>query len=148
MKKKFKRKKIDNKVERQIVTGMIVSDQVLREIEPIYRPELMESPFAKTVAGWCLEHHKRYQKAPKELIEDIFHSAERKNLDEDQAELIGDFLESISSEYERADKFNAHYILDKAETKFKESSLRHLSEDIRAELSNGNVMAAEALLVA
>jgi len=146
MQNSFKRKKVDNKTERQIITGMIVSDHVLKEIESIYKSDLLETPFARTIAGWCIDYWKRYKKAPKEVIEDIFHSHSRKDLDADQADLIGDFLTSISSEYEKGDKFNAHYVLDKAEEKFKETSLKHLSEDIKAELTNGDVRAAEALL--
>ena len=93
-----------------------------------------------------MEYFKRYNKAPQQHIEDIFKSHQRKDLDADRAELISDFLESISDEYERADKFNSRYAIDQVEEYFRTQSLQALSEDIRAELARGNTQEAEALL--
>lgn len=146
IKLRIRRQKVDNQPEKQILTGMIISDRVLREIQSIYKPELIEIPFVKIVAKWCLDYFKQYEKAPQQHIQDIYNSWARKNEDEDRVELIGEFLSSISQEYERADKFNDQYILDQAERRFKSKSLRSLAEDIKAELSADNIMEAEALL--
>lgn len=141
-----KRKKVDNHVERLLITGMIVSTRFLKEVTTIYDAKLMEIPFAKTVADWCLRYYEQYEKAPKKHIQDIYHSASRKGMDEDQSEMIGDFLESISGEYEHSQKFNVQYVLDLVEQRFRAKSLEHLSEDIQALASRGEVLKAEARL--
>jgi len=144
---KVKRKRIDNADERQILTGMIVSGRVCREIEPIYKPEFLQIPFGPQVAQWCLDYYRRYKKPPRLHIQDIYNSWTRKHPDNANVELIGDFLEGLSGEYERAKKFNASLILDKAEETFKSTSLKHLSEDIEAALTKGDAKRAEQALV-
>jgi len=141
-----RRKKIDNEIERRLAIGMIVSDRVLRELTTIYNPDLVEVPYVKLIAEWSLEYFKRYDKAPGKHIQDIFGTHARKGMDEDLEELVGDFLQDISEEYERADKFNAEYLLDEVEQRFRAKSLDNLSEDIQTEISNGDVEEAEALL--
>ena len=143
---KTKRREIKNQEWQQIATGMIVSDRFLREIRNIYDPKLVSIPFIKTVANWCIDYYKQFQSAPRQHIQDIYNYNARNNLDEDQAEMIGDFLATISSEHERSDKINVPYLLDQAEKQFKSSSLQILSEDVKAHLSNSNIAEAEACL--
>lgn len=139
-------RKVDAQAERQIIIGMIVSDRFLRDIQNIYDPELMTVPFARTVAGWCLQYWGHYEKAPGRDVQKIYRNEKRKGLAEDQADLIEDFLQSLSEEYEHAEMFNAEYALDQAEQKFKERSLQLLSDDIGALLVKGESREAEALL--
>lgn len=140
------RRRMDSQPERQIVTGMIVSDDFLRQIRSIYRPDLMQIPFAKTVARWCTQYGQKYNKAPKQHIQDLFEHHTRKGLASEQVELIEDFLQSISEDFQRGDKFNTHYALDQAEAHFKSRSLEILKEDIEGELAEGNILEAEATL--
>ena len=77
-------RKVDASLDRQIIVGMVVSDRFLQSIQPIYRPELFTAPFAVTVASWCLDYGKRYNKAPKQHIQDIFASYQRAGLDDAQ----------------------------------------------------------------
>jgi len=143
---KVKRKKMDGSLERKIATGAIVSDHFIRELRTIYKPDFMQVPFAKRIIAWALEYDEQYQAAPRAHIQDIFNSHARKDLDDDLVDLISAFLTEISSEYERADKFNADYLLDETTKYFKIKSMSNLSEDIKAELSQGNVLEAEQLL--
>ena len=48
------------KIEKNIITGMILSGRFLEEIKPIYRP--LTVPFARTVADWCIEYYEEYKK--------------------------------------------------------------------------------------
>lgn len=137
---------IDGGLERLIATGMVVSDRFLRDIQLIYSPEYMQVPFVKTVATWCLNYYKQYQKAPVRHIKDIYEAEAHNGLGSDQADLIAIFLESISNEYESSDQFNADYFLSQAEKHFKQQSLKSLSEDILALLAQGEVKEAEELL--
>jgi hypothetical protein len=140
-------KRVDNHLETLIVTGMITNDRFLQDIQTIYSPTLMAIPFARTVAGWCLDYWKKFGRAPGTHIQDIYNSHARNGLGEDMTALIGKFLESISQEYERADQFNVDYLLAQAETRFKESSLKNLSEDIQTLLIQGQADEAEKILL-
>jgi len=143
---RVKRKKVENSVERRMATGMIVSTRALREIQTLYNEDLVEIPYVRRIANWCLEYFSRYQRAPGKHIQDIFNSQVRKGMDEDEADLISDFLDEISEEYARADHFNVPYLLDEVEERLKAISLQHLAEDIQAHLSNGSTLEAEGLL--
>lgn len=134
---------IDTQIERLSITGMIVSSDFLEGIIPIYSRELLTVPYIKTVAKWCVDYWEQYKKAPGIHIQDIFSSQSRSDLDEDQSELIGEFLGSISDEYERSDKFNVEYVLDQTEKYFKSRSLEIIKEDISALLASGKVKEAE-----
>ncbi len=144
--RKIRLHRTDHQIEKNIVTGMITSTKFLTGIRPIYNPGLMAIPFAKTVAGWCLNYWEQYGEAPGVNIQPIFESHSRNGLDSEQAELIADFLDNLSTEYERSDKLNSEYLLDQAEARFKGRSLETLSEDVLAHLSRGEKADAEALI--
>lgn len=140
------RKKIDLSVERSILTGMVVSDRFLQEIIPMYKPDLLEISFGTIVAKWCITHFNKYEKAPKELIQDVFHTWSRTTENNDQVKYVEAFLATLSDEYEHAEKFNVDYMLDKAITYFKIRSLKVLAEDIVYNLDNNDLESAEANL--
>jgi len=145
--KRIKRTKVDNRLERQIATGMVVSTDFLRSVSAIYEPGLIEIPFVRTIADWCLKHHETYKVAPGPHIRDLFdHESRKPEMDSDEAELIGDFLEEISNEHERADKFNVEYILDQTVQRFKKQKLTILADEIRGAASSGELADAEAFL--
>lgn len=141
-----RRKKVDTGPERQILIGMITNDVFLAEITPMLDPEYFLSDFSKTVARWCTEHFQEFSKAPGVHIQDIFESQRRNGLNEDTADLIGEFLESISNEYERAGQFNADYMLKEAERTFKARAMSMMAEDVQALISQGKYQDAELLL--
>ncbi len=143
---KIKRKKVKSTTEKQIITGMIVSDKILKEVSLVYQPQLMTVPYARRIAGWCLKYYKKYKVAPKIHIQDIYHTHMRKGHSPDEMEMVGDFLATLSSEYERADKFNEQYILDKADELFKKNSLLGLAEDLQSALVDGGAKEAEQVL--
>lgn len=142
----MRRRTIDATTERRIVTGMIVSAQFLREIRTIYRPDLVETDFARTVAGWCLDFFLEHETAPGKQIEDLFHSWYNVTKDDTQADLIEDFLGGLSDEHEHASHYNVAYHLKKAESYFKEKAMKNLAEDIQAYLSQGQVEDADKIL--
>lgn len=141
-------RKVDNSVERRIVTGMCVSDEFLQRVRAIYDPDLMAVPFARTVADWCTAYFLEYGCAPGRHVQDIFEREERNGLAKDQAALIADFLAEASEEYERGaeGKFNVNYLLDQAEARFAQQKLRLLAADVEALVDKGDVKAAELLV--
>jgi hypothetical protein len=125
---------------------MIISDQYLREIQSVYKPEYITVEPVRIVAEWCNDYYQRYGKAPNTHIKDLYQHHAEKTLDEEHSEYIADFLASISDEHARADKFNAHYLIDQSLGYFKEQSLRNTADDIRGALNAGDVAAAEEFI--
>ena len=140
-----RRKPLDSRIERQIITGLIVSEQFTRELLPLLKPNSLQLPFAKTIAKWCVDFYKNYQASPGRTIRDIFIEKKKSDLDEDQADLIEEFLASISDEYERSDNFNIGYYLKKAENHLRSTSLQNLSKEISQAVIGGRLEEAEAL---
>ena len=141
----IKRRKIDTSLERQILTGMVVSDRYLKEIQAIYHPDLLEVKQGTTIARWCFRHFATYQKAPGILIQDIFSTWAKGSKDEELVKYIEEFLNALSDEYVHGNKFNADYLLDKTVGYFKKRSLKLLAEDITECLAEDDVDGAETL---
>jgi len=133
----------DSKIEKLVVTGMIISDDFLRDILPIYHP--LKTPFAKEVAGWCKDYYEKYKTAPSRHIEDIFEANKQKMSDESQ-ELTQMFLSVISDEYETGGEFNTEYVLDRAEKYFRSLSLEEVKSKISTNLIAGRIDQAEDFL--
>ena len=122
------------KIERKIITGMIVHVGYLRKVIGIYNPELITLPYARTVAKWCIDYYKRYEEAPGKNVQELFNDKSDEYLEDTEAEIIQTFLEDISDEYEKADTFNYQYLLDKTEKYFRKRALEELKKDIATSL--------------
>lgn len=130
-------------LERTICTAMVVSDRALRRISLDYKPRYFTASFSATVAKWCLGYQERYDRAPGPDIRTLFESHRRAGMGEDEARLIEQFLNSISSEFD-AENFNEALAIDEAIAYFRERSLVLLKEDLDHHLSGGNVNMAQA----
>lgn len=140
----YTRKRVKENPERQILLGMIVSDKFIRDVQPILKTDLIETPFILTVIGWCQEYYKQFETAPGIHIEDIYKKQVRAgNLEDDQEQLIADLLLSLNSEYERAEQFNSAYILDQTEKYFEGRNLANRVAGIKLSLSRNDVVAAQ-----
>lgn len=139
-------KKLDLSFERQFLTGLIISDAILREVVGIYKPIYLQTSAGKIVANWCLDYFAKYEKAPQLHIQDIFNGVVREGtLSEADETFISSLLESLSEEFERhSNKFNSDYLLDQIETTFKQKALKNLSEDMALDLSRGDIKGAES----
>jgi len=143
---KWKRTPVDIQAEKDIITGMIVSDKFIKGITTILDIDLLTSTYTKVLAKWCLEYYNIYKLAPKEIIKEIFESKSRDDPEDKQMKLISVFLENLSDTFETSDRFNFQYALDQAESYLKKRSLEILSQDIKTEVSLGNIDEAETLI--
>ena len=142
---RYQRKSLEENPERQIVLGMVVSDRFIKEVQPILRPDLLESPWAMKVIGWCQDYHTKFGKAPGVHIEDIFQQeVEQGNIDDDQESIISKLLGTLSDEYERSKEFNADFLLDRAEKYFETRNLEKKAANIKSHLGKGDLVAAQA----
>lgn len=134
----IKRTPVDTSAEDRILIGMIISDAYLESVRMLYQPDLMEIPFSRTVASWCIDFFGEYKKAPGLHIQNIFDEKVRSgNLDHASADMIEAFLQRISSEYANAPHFNHEYMLDETEKLFSLRSLHLLRNDLNAALDQG-----------
>jgi hypothetical protein len=132
---------VDSRIERQIVTGMILDEQFLREIKTIFKK--LQTPFTNTIGGWCLDYLAQYNCAPGRNIEEIYHT-EKEFIDETLVEMIENFLEDISDEYTSQEKLNTERLLDKAEEYFRLCSLNELNIEIKQDVIGGRIEIAES----
>lgn len=119
---------IDMSVEKQMLTGMIVSDSFLKKIEPVYDPEFIDVDAVRLVAKWALDYHGKYSKAPGAMIQDIFRDRSRGLKDAD-AEWISEMLAGLSGEYERLG-FNEQYLFDRVVGYFRRQKLEKSSRKV------------------
>ena len=141
----IKRKKVDTALEKQVITGMIMSTRFLTEMKEIYKPALFELGFATIIAEWCLSFYATYEKAPKDNIEDLYFKWCKTDPDEQQVDYIGKFLGTLSDEYDYADKFNTDFVLDKAIKHFNIRNYKELSRGLNACVADDDAEAAEEL---
>jgi hypothetical protein len=139
--------KVESRIERQIITGLIISDSYCREIKPLLKPSFLQVPFVRVIAGWCLDYFDKFGSAPNRVIEDIFREKRETEIKEDVAELISLFLSNISSDYEKGQEvFNIGYYLDKTEKYIRTVSLKQLAKKIENCAISGMIEEGEAIV--
>ena len=116
-----------------MLTGMIISTRVLRDVQTVLDLRLFQSSYSKRIARWCLEYYKNHEKAPGVHIEDIFKQWMEAGGDaqDDEGQLIGRLLQRISDDYDRANNFNEDYVLQVAEKFFQRLDLARLADDLQ-----------------
>ena len=140
---------IDNRSERLMATGAIVSTQFLKEFVLVYKAKYVDSQFVKIILNWCTAYFKDYKEAPKLHIKDIFNVEQDKGkIPKDVIDLISDFLTEISTDFEKNDNFNYRYVLDQTINRFKEQAVKLISSDVEKQLGAGAVEDAEKTIQA
>lgn len=126
----MKRIKVKPDKELLILTGMIISDRVLRLVRPQYRKDYLKSPIHRNIAKWAIEYFDEFDKAPNVHIQDIFEEKIDQGMDEDQVQMIGNVLDRLSREFDRADKFNEDLVLKRTEEYFTRRKIQILESRI------------------
>jgi len=136
--------KTDEFIERRIVTGLIVSTEYHQITSPFWNSQLLTSPTARLMAGWCVEHFLKYHSAPGRDIEGIYTHRLKAGMDPDKAQDIESILSGLSEDFERG-QFNARYLADQTRVYFQEQHLKAFADGIRAEVDDGNITEAEQM---
>ena len=138
----MKRIRIDNSQETLILTGMIVSDRFLRDVQVVLNINQFKSTHSRKIARWCIEYYDENGKAPGVHIQDIFNlKSETGQIDPDELQMIARTLDRISSEFDRANNFNVDYVLKRAEAFFGKEDLKNLCEEL-LELAENDTLEA------
>lgn len=137
----------DQKIERKIIIGMIVSKEFLQNIRPYFSTKYLQSATAKRIARWCMEYYDKQNDAPGRNIETIFYvKVKEDKLPEEIAEEIEmDILPDLSEEFEQQESFNVGYHFEQAREYFQEKHLELFTEQINALIQSGDVEGAKKL---
>ncbi len=138
---KVKVTNVNMDIEKQLLTGMIVSDGFLKRIVPVYVPEFVDIEAVRLVAGWAIDYHTKYGKAPGAMIQDIFKDRARA-LKEADAEWISGMLAGLSGEYERLG-FNEQYLFDNVIGYFRRQKLEKSARKVLELLDRDRLEDAE-----
>jgi hypothetical protein len=143
-------KKIENTVERDTVTALIVNDHVLGKVASHLRKEKypFRSKWANEVAHFCFEFHAKFGKAPRAAVRTWFYDYSRKAKDEDTIDLMGRFLSSLDEDYQRLSRdLNSDFTIDRAAKLVTEIRIERLKDTLEETLEVADTdLAVEKLL--
>jgi len=135
----MKREPIKGKKERQLITALILSDEVIATVAPVMDVHLFEGGHFGEVAKWCFDYYEQYSEAPKQHIEGIYYSWADKNEGNPHTDAIRELLEDLSEEYEYVDELNVPYLIDSFRDYFTLRKAEKLRDNLDYSLSQGDL---------
>ena len=138
----MKIQKVEGKIERAVLTAMIVNSQVLGNVAAKWTDDgLFKSEWGNLIGKWCIKYFTKYGKAPAQRIETSFANwATDKRRNPEQVELINKFLSGLSGEYNaRRKEIDVPHILDTAGELFNGVILDRLKLAIESGLNTGKL---------
>lgn len=132
----------DIDIERNLITGLIVSDKLCKEVVPVVQQRYLQTKLAKTVTQWIIDFYKKYESAPKTMIQQIFYDKKDK-IDPDLADTIEDLLTNLSEEYENSEVYDQDYWVDKSLRYLQLRSYKELADEIDDAIDNEDLETAE-----
>ena len=115
----MKRTKIDLSEEKRVLANMITNTSFLKGIRDIHKPSLFETSYAKVISGWVWEYYERTGVSPGRDVQDLYLRKRSEVRDEEDIELIADYLTALNENYNEIEINNVLYEVEKAETYFK-----------------------------
>jgi hypothetical protein len=134
----MKREKVNLIEERNILINMIMDTDFLQQIIVLIKPALFQSGYAKTVARWIMEYFEKYKEAPGKNISDIYRQKSISLQDEDEHEMLSEFLLRLDKEAVAYALKNVAFSVAEAVKYLKLRSLELLQEDIASALLEAN----------
>lgn len=137
----FRRQKVDNTNELNILIGVITSTHFIKEIRDSINLDYFIDPQIKKIVRWCLNHYDKTDSVPDKAIQSIF-SIEKTMLEDDEAELIEKLLIMLSNKCDEV-KFNVDYWLEKTFEYFKSRALTIIANNALQLIEQGQIKDAE-----
>lgn len=131
----------DGAVERTIIIATIVRDEVCEYVASVWNGHLFRSNATNELGKLCVEHYKKYQKAPGKEIDTAYELWRAQQPDEGRRDEVGKFLQELDGEYLRAsDQFdNPQLYIDAAKQHFGAVDIEALSNELATAVYNGSV---------
>lgn len=142
----MKVKKYQASEERTILMAMIVHTQVLdRIVRHLGESKPFNSKWSNLIAKWCMDHHRKYGRAPRRSIETYFSRFAQGTKDQDTVDVVETFLGGLSDDYKGAAKeTNVEYVVDLASAYFRKVRLEQTLRGVEAALELNDPESAEA----
>jgi len=138
------RKKVDSKLEENIITTMITSKEYLSQVVPVLDLDLLKADHFKLIAKWCISYFNKYKKAPGKHIENRYHSwVSKGRAKEETVEAIHDILEKLSDNYDSNFQNNIPYLIDEAAEYLKMRKMELLRDNLDSALVDNDLDLAE-----
>lgn len=119
-------------ITKQILSGLILSDSFISKLHNKITPQDFDNKPAQIIVKWCFDFFVKYNKAPRQHIEDMLEDEESKYSEED-LELVRILLETLDFELSEGfeSELNLDFILDRTQEEFQKKSLEQLVETIQ-----------------
>lgn len=140
----MKREKIDLLNEKDILVGLIVSDEFCKEISPIIDIKDLQVDYSRVIVSWIKPYFQEFGKAPKTDILKLYRSHISEISNESLQNNILTFIEKLDEKYNS--KRNDAYAIQEAIKYLKSRNLQNLSQDIEAYITSGDINKAESLI--
>lgn len=140
----MKREKIDLLNEKDILVGLIVSDEFCKEISPIIDIKDLQVDYSRVIVSWIKPYFQEFGKAPKTDILKLYRSHISEISNESLQNNILTFIEKLDEKYNS--KRNDAYAIQEAIKYLKSRNLQNLSQDIEAYITSGDIDKAESLI--
>lgn len=141
--------KIENRNQKMIITGLIVSDNFCKQIMPILliNKDLSFNIFSgiyRIVLNWSINYYKKYEKAIYKHIQNIYNESYNRNeFKEEDYKLLSTFLFNLSNDFEKQKNYNERYVIDQAKIFLRKSNLELLRKNIENAVGKENLDKAE-----
>lgn len=132
----------EGSMERQIVTAIIVSTDVLVRLIPKLDGEAFESKWSNLIARWCVQFYEKHKTAPGKLIQNVYEEwATKGEKDDATTQSVDKLLSVLSGEYEqKKEEVNVDYMVEKAEEHFTKTKIKRFSEEIQDDILSGDTV--------
>jgi len=137
--------KVSDSIEKQVVIGLITSEEYTKMVLPILDLNLFDSVDCKFISSLCMDYYGKYGKVPGKDIGGIFEDKST-SLEPARKKRIKAFLATISNKYEEWG-FNEVYILEKTEKYFRSQNLELQVRKISQLLEDDKLDEAEDIWV-
>ncbi len=121
--------KPDMDIEKQLLIGLITSDNFVKKILPVFNYGYLDLETVKKLAKGVLDYYEVYGKAPGQHIQDIF-NVMKKSLSEEEADWIERVLVELDSRAEKSGGFNEEYLFGNCVAYFNKQKLRKGAEKV------------------
>jgi hypothetical protein len=136
---------VESTMEKRIITGLITSDELLKQLVDTINPEYFKSSYIRKLCYWILEFYTKYEKAPFEDITNILNVKERE-LKDGEYELVEEVLKEASVQYKHIQSMNVDYLADQALEFFNTRELEIITGNVQYYLSKGQLEKAQEQL--
>lgn len=143
----LKIKKLENEIEKRILTGAVTSKRFLTELSTMVDFSYFNNTYIEKTIDWCLDFFYTYEDAPYKEIVNIIEE-KTFNLKIEEIEIFSELIASVIDRLDAGEKVNEERLIDQTISYFKKRELEITTGNIRVLLDKGEVLEAERELLA